>query len=562
MARRVAHDRDDQVIRDEVLAAMRIRRRVNQRSLAAQLPHLSTSALNSRVSRMKKLVKDAQAQLEARRARYAAQQAVAAARPLQDNAQALAQAAQADARPATAAPQPTQGDTAQEEATVALAGTAFAVQQVDEDMATVDQDYAFDEDVEHQACDDDLGAAQDLMNFIRSSDATRSSQAHPGAAAGEDQSSVQDAEIQRLTAELVTERASTAQLVLEKHAEQEKASRAEGNSSAKDAEVQRLTAELAAERMKSAQLELEKQAEQEKASELKSQFEKEKASRAQENSSAKDAEIQRLAAELAAERAKSAKLESEKQAASRQATEGETRLILQSRTLQAAQADIAARDKKITDLEATLDHHKNTHSGTIKRAQETARVKLQENIKAANDEAARLRAQMCQMQHTQAAQVHELSKQVVDLKDEMRNACWVRDLHFHLTSIEEVLQGLVDLLSRWLQGVEMNCLYTMRGGTEISVLPAVRYIASAVALYYKYDFAQRDRFQGCMEQWRKDRNYFCHRHDTAELRGNALINAKYVHQKLDQFIQEVRELDDDGIDKLAYDALKDSGVNK
>ena len=518
MRRRQLHP-DDVVIRDEVIQAVAERRRVDQKRLAALLPGLTPSALNSRVVRMRAHVKRIQERYEARRAPHPQVEAQepAASLPVQVPSATVQDLIQVTTQDETRSPQPTRMDAAAETtdrvpgqgATIA-AGSAHCVEELE-----VAQDLI---DLCQASADDEMDQEMATCYELRP-DAAADDEEHP---------SQQDVESQRLTSELATERAKTAQLELE----------------------------LATERTKTAQLEIEKLATEEEASHKEMELIT-RLAQAQVDlegkSRAGDVEVERLTAELTKERARSKQLAVDVLSAKSNTSQKERELAFQAKALQKAQDDVKSLTKVLQDEKASF-------SGRLRSAQDNFRMKMQGNVDDKQREVDELQDRLDKMQREHAAEVHGLMETIKKLKDEMEFTRWVEEMHHTLTRVEEDLQVITDLFAPLLRCDDRATLYSKHGKGDINVYSAMRFVAKARATYYAEDYHTQKAFEDDLEKWRMDRNHFCHRHDTSELqrRGNVVANARAVHQALQVFLDDLGRLSDSDLQQLAIDAYPKS----
>lgn len=227
--------------------------------------------------------------------------------------------------------------------------------------------------------------------------------------------------------------------------------------------------------------------------------------------------------------------------------------ILLQRRLDTAIQDAATKQAAIDKLKDDMKALKSGFSGRLQAAQANITTKVVSNFEGIVED---LKNQVSDLQRQRDQEVSQYIARIANMERELDYTRWVTDMHKYLASVEEDLQALADQLSPFLSAQDRACLYSTRDPREISAFTTSRWACCVYGRYNNQPIASIDSW---MQTWRFDRNYFAHHSDTDELdrRRTVVSNAKRLHASLQELRAKVVQENDAVLRRLANDAFDD-----
>jgi hypothetical protein len=230
-------------------------------------------------------------------------------------------------------------------------------------------------------------------------------------------------------------------------------------------------------------------------------------------------------------------------------------ILLQRKLDLALQANVL-KEEAMAKLKSDMKAVKEGFSARMHYAQMNIKDKVTQNF---IDEVQNLKKQLYDLDVKYNQDVSSYTARIADLEQELRYTTWVTDLHKYLTSVEEDLQAIADRLSPFLASQDRSKLYSKRDPSEISAHPTMRWVSRVYGRYYRMAPLVTADMESDMTKWWSDRNYFAHRSSTDELnrRGKVVANAHEMHRLLAKLIEEFDKERDADLAQLANDAFSD-----
>jgi hypothetical protein len=536
-------DNDKQVILAEVQAARAEHRPVNQQAIRALLPHVSISALNSRVARLRRALNNPQPP----RRRRTATSATAAPPLVLPTDTVTTAATTATAAPPqvlttdtvmTASTTPSTGAVLVQAAnawTTAPAGRADEEVQVAMELARFGSSSSAAIHQLEQEQDDQvqqvLSATQEELVDVRSQVQTTHT-AHER----EETIRMQDEDILSSWAERVQLKSTISAIEREFQAVRSQVQVVEADIASKDETIMKLNQDLQA-------LRSDQEAE---LRQLKSTL------------TATEAELSLIRTQVAeADNAKDRtimQLTGDVQGLRRQIAASDT--VLLQRKLDNALKENASKDDAIEKLKHDMKQAKEAFSSRLSSAQFNITNQVTQNYVTQVED---LKNQVQDLKHRYGQDMLTNRTRIATLEQELGHTGWVTDVHKYLVSVEEDLQALADRLSRFLAPQDRSTLYSKRNLSEISPHPTMRWACHVYARYYGMAPQVTVDMETDMTKWWLDRNYFAHHSNTDELarRGKVLANAKDMHRHLLKLIEDLNRDQGADLTQLANDAFSD-----
>lgn len=235
-------------------------------------------------------------------------------------------------------------------------------------------------------------------------------------------------------------------------------------------------------------------------------------------------------------------------------------IILMQRKLDKAVKENASKAEEIEQLKHDMKAKKEVYSSRLRTAQMNIVNTVTDNYK---NEVQSLKKQVQDLDLKYSQDVPSYQARIVSLEQDLRYTKWVTDLHTYLVSVEEDLKLIADRLSRFLNQQDRSTLYSKREPTEISVLPTLRWVSHVYGLFFQLGVPVTTDLESSLDKWRINRNYFAHHSTTSDLdrRGGVLSNAQEMHGVLAKLIEDLDKESDADLRLLANDAfsaLRDS----